>query len=138
MRNKSYFIFPALILPVFLFSCHSQPKDQQKDERSDSVSAASPSSSPGEMRIIFPKAGEKLETGRSYTLKWTGGDSTVTIFLIDSSLESTGASVSISDRIYGIKNTGSYDYTPPKRLEPGTYKISIDTASSNYFKIVSP
>lgn len=93
---------------------------------------------PVKINIRFPAAGERLEKGKTYTLQWDGGDDTVSIFLIDSALEKKGASVSISDRIYGIENTGSYNYTVPERLEEGTYKFTIGAGSSPYFRIFAP
>lgn len=139
MKNRFLLALCILAFSTFLASCHSQPGNQQQSDKTDSTSVKTSASSSSDVQITFPTGGEKLETGKTYTLKWKGGgDSTITIFLIDSSLESKGASVSISDRIYGLKNTGSYDYTLPTRLESGTYKITIGRASSDYFKIISP
>lgn len=88
--------------------------------------------------ITFPKGGEKLTKGQTYTLKWTGGENQLQIFLIDTSLESQGESVSEVDKLYGINNTGSYDYKIPATVKDGTYKIEIGTMTSKPFQIVSP
>lgn len=87
-------------------------------------------------QISFPVGGEQLTLGKTYTLKWSGGADATDIFLIDTSLESVGASVSLVDRVYHVPNTGSYQYTIPTRLSPGTYKIEIGDSTSNPFKIV--
>ncbi len=85
--------------------------------------------------ITYPKGGEKLVAGQSYTLSWTGGPDTIQISLIDTSLESVGASVSVSDSVYGLKNTGTYKYTVPKTLKPGVYKFQIGNSTSNTFTV---
>jgi hypothetical protein len=91
-----------------------------------------------ENTIISPTTGDVLVKGQTYTLSWTGGDPGETqIFLIDTALESAGVSVSISDRVYHIQNTGSYQYTVPKRLPDGIYKFEIGDQTSNTFQIVS-
>lgn len=97
-----------------------------------------PSSSPAGVVVLFPEKGGELLKGETYTLKWEGGAEEVSIFLVDSALEPAGVSVSISDRVYGIENKGSYRYKVPERLEEGTYKFAIGEGSSPYFKIVSP
>lgn len=59
--------------------------------------------------ITFPAGGERLVQGETYTLSWTGGADPIQIFLIDRSLKDAGASVSISDRIYGLQNVHFYE-----------------------------
>lgn len=87
--------------------------------------------------ITFPKGGEKLVQGQSYELTWTGGREEIThIFLIDTSLEDKGTSVSISDRIYGIENRHKYIYTIPAGMKPGTYRFQIGSKTSEPFDIV--
>jgi hypothetical protein len=90
-----------------------------------------------EQSFSFPKGGEKLIKGQTYTLKWSGGHDTTTLFLIDKSLESQGVSVSITDHVYNLKNTGSFDYTVPATIQDGTYKFQLDKLTSNYFTIAS-
>jgi hypothetical protein len=88
--------------------------------------------------ITFPLGGEKLVQGETYTLTWTGGrGKDMQIFLIDTALKDMGASISISDRIYGIPNTHSYDYTVPPAMKPGTYEFQIGGMESEEFEIVS-
>lgn len=88
--------------------------------------------------ITFPKGGEKLMQGQSYQLTWTGGREEVTqMFLIDTSLKDQGASVSISDRIYGIENKHIYNYTIPADMKPGTYQFQIGREMSAIFDIIS-
>jgi hypothetical protein len=58
------------------------------------------------------------------------------IFLVDTSLKSIGTSVSISDRMYNIKNVGSYDYEIPAQLKPGIYEFQIGDQTSKTFEIV--
>ncbi len=88
-------------------------------------------------QVIFPSGGESLVAGQKYTLKWSGGPDTTQIFLVDKDLKLIGASVSITDRVYNIKNTGSYEYTIPKTVKPGEYEFQIGDATSNTFNIVS-
>jgi hypothetical protein len=89
------------------------------------------------VQITFPKGGENLIAGDTYTLTWTGGPAETQIFLINTELKSQGASVSVSDRIYGVKNTGTYQYRIPQNIAFGTYEIQIGNSTSNTFKIVS-
>ncbi len=86
--------------------------------------------------IIFPKGGEELLTGQTYKLLWNDGIDPINIFLIDRSLKEQGASVSVSDRVYGIKNEHSYDYTVPATIKPGEYEFQIGTETSKPFRIV--
>ncbi len=88
-------------------------------------------------QITFPAGGETLIKGQTYTLQWTGGPEPTQIFLIDTSLKSAGASVSISDRIYGIKNTGSYVYKVPTTVKDGIYEFQIGNKTSKTFEIKS-
>jgi hypothetical protein len=88
--------------------------------------------------ITFPKGGERLVQGQSYTLTWTGGrEKTTQIFLVDTSLKGEGTSVSISDRIYGIENKHSYTYTIPENMKPGAYEFQIGKETSQPFQIVA-
>jgi hypothetical protein len=87
-------------------------------------------------KIIFPIGKEKLVAGQTYTLKWSGGPDPMQIFLVDTSLKSIGTSVSISDRMYNIKNVGSYDYEIPAQLKPGIYEFQIGDQTSKTFEIV--
>lgn len=99
------------------------------------VETSSPASTTHQ--ILFPTGSETFSAGQTITLKWNGGSDPVQIFLIDSSLEPEGASVSTVDRVYGIKNSGSYDYTFPKTLANGKYKFQIGDLTSNYFMVNS-
>ena len=86
--------------------------------------------------IIFPSGNENFVVGQTYILKWSGGPDTIQIFLVDTSLKSQGVSVSLADRIYGIKNTGSYDYLVPANLKPGVYEFQIGNQTSKTFQII--
>jgi hypothetical protein len=86
--------------------------------------------------VTFPHGGENLVAGQTYTLTWSGGPDPIQIFLVNTALKSAGASVSISDRIYGVKNTGSYAYTVPATMLPGTYEFQIGNSTSNTFQVV--
>ncbi len=86
--------------------------------------------------VTFPKGGESLVRGQKYTISWSGGQDPTQIFLIDTSLKSAGASVSIADRVYNVKNTGSYEYTVPKTLKPGTYELQVGNGLSKTFSII--
>lgn len=144
MKNP---IFQTGILSVFtllLLGCNSGQRTNDTTGYSDEDSSAinQPPAMIADrpkgdtLQIIFPKGGEKLVKGKSYTFEWNGGDSVITIFLVDSSLEAEGASVSLADRLYGIPNKGNYHYTFPKRLKQGTYKVQIGRKMSGYFKVV--
>jgi hypothetical protein len=88
--------------------------------------------------ITFPQGGEKLVQGQTYQLTWTGGREEITqIFLIDTSLKDQGASVSITDRVYGIENKHVYSYTVSPTIKPGTYEFQIGKQTSPTFEIVS-
>jgi hypothetical protein len=102
------------------------------------IPAISPSPTPTtKPTILFPAGGETLSKGKEYTLKWTGTTSAKTqIFLINTSLESQGVSVSSVDRIYNIENTGSYTYTIPTTIPDGKYKLQIGQLTSNDFQII--
>jgi len=109
-----------------------------KTQKNPSSSTITPTPTQSQSKITFPKGGEKLTKGQSYTLTWTGGGNQVQIFLIDTSLESQGESVSEVDKLYGISNSGSYDYKIPDDIKDGTYKFEIGTMTSKPFQIVSP
>jgi membrane protease YdiL (CAAX protease family) len=88
--------------------------------------------------ITFPRGGEKLVQGQTYEITWTGGrEKTLQIFLIDTSLKDKGASVSVTDRVYGIENKHAYSYTVPATVKPGTYEFQIGSQTSPAFDIVS-
>ncbi|MDE2030903.1 MAG: hypothetical protein KGI58_01425 [Patescibacteria group bacterium] len=91
----------------------------------------------GTTKIAFPEGGETFIPGQTYTLKWSYGPNPLDIFLIDTSLRKYGASVSLSDRVYRITNTGSYEYTFPKNLKDGIYQFRIGNVISNNFKVTS-
>ncbi len=128
MKKKLTGFLLLFLFVIFTTSCSSRSgKKKQKEANSaDSTS----------LQILFPKGGEKLVKGKTYRFRWRGGDSTLALFLIDSSLESQGASVSIADRKYHIRNTGSYEYTVPRRLKKGKYRLTIGKESSGYFEVV--
>lgn len=124
---------------MFVAAWNSSPQNKNLDATAskDSITDAADSQTHSKIKIRFPQGDEKFIRGKTYTLKWTGGDSTLTIFLVDSSLQSIGVSVSLSDRKYHVENTGTFEYTFPDRLEEGAYKFEIGTAFSKYFQVVS-
>ncbi len=87
--------------------------------------------------ITSPRGGETFVQGQTYTLTWTGGIDPTNIFLIDMSLKDEGASVSISDRIYGIQNNHTYEYTVPADMKPGEYQFQIGDVTSEPFEVVA-
>ncbi|HTH92879.1 MAG TPA: Ser-Thr-rich GPI-anchored membrane family protein [Candidatus Paceibacterota bacterium] len=96
-----------------------------------------PSDGAQSVHISVPAGGEKFTVGRSYTLKWTGGQNPIDIFLIDDALKSVGVSVSLVDRVYHVSNTGSYNYTFPSYLKSGMYQFEIGDATSNTFELIA-
>lgn len=86
--------------------------------------------------ILFPAGNERLRQGETYVLSWTGGEDPIQIFLIDRSLKGEGVSVSIVDRVYGIRNEHMYSYTIPKDMKPGDYEFQIGSETSKPFTIV--
>lgn len=86
-------------------------------------------------KITTPKGGENLTAGKKLTLVWSGGSDPIHIFLVDTSLKSTGVSASIVDSVFSIKNNGTYEYTLPLNLKTGTYEFQIGTNTSNTFTI---
>lgn len=99
------------------------------------IPAVTASTSPTRSQVLFPTSSDTLTEGQTYTLKWSGGPDPIQIFLINQTLESQGQSIAISDRVYGVKNTGSYSYTVPTNLTSGNYKFEIGNMSSDYFQI---
>lgn len=88
--------------------------------------------------VTFPKGGEKLVQGQTYTLTWTGGkEETTQIFLVDTKMKEEATSASIVDRIYGIENKHQYTYTMPLSVQPGTYEFQIGSQTSAPFEVVS-
>jgi len=90
--------------------------------------------------IPSPKEGDQWETGKTYSIQWSSpGTDPVALFLIDKSLENVGVSVSISDRLYTIPNTGTYSYTVSPAAKVGTYKWCLSANGSQicsaYFEI---
>ncbi len=115
----------------------NQGQTEKEGTQHKGLSSSVPNKSSDSIHILFPKKGDTLKGQQSYTLKWSGGhDTSITIFIIDSSLESEGVSVSISDRIYNVSNNGLYKYKLPDRLKAGTYKVKIGHTTSGYFKII--
>lgn len=96
----------------------------------------SPGESPRNPSITIPREGDTLVAGQTYTIAWTGAATSTALFLIDTSLASEGASVSISDRVYGIQDTNTYAYTVPSHIRPGDYRIQIGGATSGIFHVV--
>jgi hypothetical protein len=86
--------------------------------------------------ITFPKEGDTLISGQKYTLKWSKGEGQTQIFLVNAALESQGESVAVSDRIYNVKDSGTYEYTVSENLTPGKYRFEIGNLTSGVFSIV--
>lgn len=94
-----------------------------------------PSPTQTQSSILFPKGNETLKKGQTYTLKWQKGSGNTQIFLVDTSLESQGESVSIADRIYNVPNSGVYNYTIPTNIPDSTYVFRIGNLTSKPFHI---
>jgi hypothetical protein len=120
-----------LLLAIILFAAISGYFYFSRVLQQEDTQIASASST-----VTFPQGGEQLVRGMTYTLAWTGGTDPVQIFLIDLALKNQGTSVSISDRVYGIKNEHIYNYTVPSDMKPGEYEFIIGSATSNPFRIV--
>ncbi len=89
--------------------------------------------------ITSPVAGNQWLGGGTYTVTWNGGlDNTVSLMLVDKSLESSGGSVSKVWSTDGIPNTGTYSFSVPSNLN-GTYRFYINDSQSygwsDYFSI---
>lgn len=135
MRKKGIGIIIAIVLLIGIF-CYFVL--QNKSSLPITTTTITPTIFPSPTEThIFPKGGETLHQGESYTLRWTPGTGTTNIFLVDTAYESAGASVSLVDRVYNIPNSGSYKYTVPKDLPNGTYKFQIGTIITNTFQISS-
>lgn len=88
--------------------------------------------------FLFPTQKDTLIKGQTYTLRWHGGPPTIeAMFLINKALQKEGVSVSIADRAYNIKNTGSYQFTVPTNIPDGLYQIEAGPLTSDYFEIKS-
>lgn len=134
----------ALILIGVIAYLSVRPKGQSGGNPSPSPSSIAVTTSPSATttqaptaQIIFPKGGESLVKGQKYALQWSGGPNPTQIFLINTALESQGQSVSIVDRAYNITNTGSYEYTIPATIDPGSYKFEIGNVTSNAFTVIA-
>lgn len=130
MAMNKYFLIAIIFFVLALVGSYAGKEIKIKNAANDEniVSASS--------TITFPKGGEKLVRGNVYTLSWTGGTDPVSIFLVDRSLKDKGTSVAITDRVYGIKNTGGYSYMVPTSTPLGEYELRIGSQTSNPFSIV--
>ncbi|HVT01235.1 MAG TPA: Ser-Thr-rich GPI-anchored membrane family protein [Patescibacteria group bacterium] len=87
-------------------------------------------------KVNFPKGGETLRKGQTYVIEWQGGpEGDIAIFLQNQAAEKEGVSVSLVDRVYGVNNTGSYNYTIPDNIPNGMYRFQIGNLNSQYFSI---
>lgn len=96
--------------------------------------------------VTAPTAQDTWQAGKTYTIKWTGGNNAdkVGLFLYSTALLAPGSpvSASIQDRITPIDNTGLYQYTVPSGVQ-GKFKWCVDDLSninnteacSGYFEI---
>ncbi|HLR37485.1 MAG TPA: hypothetical protein VK084_05540 [Chitinophagaceae bacterium] len=127
-----------IIALLVLVGCSSGQKQesQNKNETQENKKDTLPTVSNDSVYFVYPKGGEVFIIGKTYNLIWKGKtDTAAALFLIDSSLESKGVSVSISDRVYDIPQSGSEEYRFPQRLKPGTYKFQLGRAESQYFQV---
>lgn len=123
----------AFILAIGIYLHDAMKQDQ-------SFVPLTPGQTASTESVSFPKGGETLKQGNAYLLKWTDADASTTttqIFLIDTALETEGASASISDRVYNVPDTGSYQYVIPASLPDGTYKFEIGNLLSAPFDVSS-
>lgn len=133
-----YFNKIGIISLLVLAGCSSGQKQQSHNKNNVQENNKTHLSSVNNDSVyfIYPKGGEVFIIGKTYTLKWSGKtDTSAALFLIDSSLESKGVSVSISDRVYDIPQTGGEKYRFSQRLKPGTYKFQLGRAESDYFQV---
>ncbi|MBI4598787.1 hypothetical protein HY734_01165 [Candidatus Uhrbacteria bacterium] len=82
------------------------------------------------IRFLSPSENEEWKTGETREIVWEGGGKTVGLFLIDQSLESEGASVSVSDRVDAMPNEGRYTYAVPTDFKEGTYKWCLSSETN--------
>lgn len=104
-----------------------------------SVGVRFPSSSQQVMSFIAPVGGERYISGKTYTVRWTGGLSKVSLSLYKRSLQG-GNDVAVWS-YNNFDNVGSYEFTVPENLE-GLFRFTItDTsgtsANSNSFGIIN-
>lgn len=89
------------------------------------------------IQFIFPKGGETLVKGNTYTIRYQGGSQAISIYLVSQVIEPNKITASIKDRIYDIKNTGSYTYQVPQKLDNGAYRLIIGDDMSSDFLVTS-
>ncbi|MEN9341988.1 MAG: hypothetical protein RIQ54_244 [Candidatus Parcubacteria bacterium] len=104
-----------------------------------SVGVRFPSSSQQVMSFIAPVGGERYISGKTYTIRWTGGLSKVSLSLYKRSLQG-GSDVAVWS-YNDFDNIGSYEFTVPENLE-GLFRFSITDKSgisvnSNSFGIIN-
>lgn len=92
------------------------------------------------VKIVAPKEGDRWQQGQTYSISWNEGAAKVDLFLHDVAIKAQGESVSIVDRIYGVQNSGNYEYQVPSEMEPGLYTWCIssneDYVCSGQFSVV--
>lgn len=132
MYNRLFVFFGVLVLLILIVIGILLVKNNNLNVNV----APSPTPATETKGITFPKGGETLNAGQTYTLTWNSLNEDMTqIFLIDTSLESQGESVSVVDRVFNIPNTGKYSYTIPANTRAGTYVFTIGNLRSNPFSI---
>jgi len=138
MQQKllAVFIIVILIVAAVVLWVKSHPSAVLNNQATPIPSVIA-STSPTRSQVLFPTSSDTLTEGQTYTLKWSGGPDPLQIFLVSQKLESQGQSVATVDKVYGVKNTGSYNYTVPTNLTPGSYKFEIGNLTSDYFQIAS-
>ncbi|GEM_PF-5574852 len=117
-----YFVFENNALKMVyrsVCSLDNQGKQVCEDKNSQAV-------------IIQPIANDIWKLGETNTVRWTGGAPQVSLFLIEKSMETTGASVSIAERIQNIENTSSYDVVLMSTFKSGEYKWCLDDIEGAY------
>lgn len=108
------------------------------------------------VKITYPNGKEKLEIGKTYTIKWTAksfkSTADVQLGIIDTRYSSEGGNRS-EKTIANIKNTGSYKWTVPSNIETldftdtsdpvyriklyvGNQEVNDFDASDNTFSII--
>jgi hypothetical protein len=124
-----FILILLVLIGAFMFVSHAPATDHQTATTTPAAMEA----------VTFPKGSDTLNAGGTYTLTWNNpsAGTTTQIFLIDTSLESQGQSVSITDRVYNVPNTGSYTYTVPATVPAGTYVFAIGQLRSDPFQITS-
>lgn len=89
----------------------------------------------GAIKVISPSSGEKLVQGKTYSIKWSGGDGTIGIQILDSSGNFVGwvTNKAKSSGEFSWDPASYEDYNPTVKisLRTGRYKLKIGTLNTD-------